>query len=235
MSYPVVSRADARGFLQGLRDDPPAAQEPNICFRDEGDDLDWEEIASQLIAALSTLQSPGAIKKGDARGNQFEKAGSPIVHKGLPQHSALSDPEFWTWLAVAHGREIVDWRYGPTGSLANFGAGPAGENFFFRLWLRADIGFNPTAQDTYALAKLGDIDFWRSHVFRQGYGEVRTFTRALLNFQFPAADGHKPRLSHEDIRDLVKRLKRARTNLLFELMSEPRAQDYIESEWAALA
>jgi hypothetical protein len=235
MSYPTVSRADARSYLQKKRDEPAGEQDLNICMRDEGADLDWEEAASQLIAELTKLQSPGPVKKGDPRGNQFEKSASTIVHERLPQHPALTDPEFWTWLAVVHGQEIVDWRYGSAGSLANFGAGPAGENFFFRLWLRADIGFDAAAEDSYGLAKLGDIDFWRSHVFRQGYGEVRAFTRALLDFQFPAAEGHKARLSHDDIRDLVKRLKRARTNLMFELMTEARARDYIESEWATLA
>jgi hypothetical protein len=235
MSYPVVSRADARGYLQKRRDEPHSEQELNVCYRDEGEDLDWEDMASQLIAALTKLQTPGVISKGDPRGNQFETAASAIVHQHLPQHPALTDPEFWTWFAVVHGHDIVDWRYGPKGALANFGAGPAGENFFFRLWLRADIGFDAAAHDSYALARLGDIDFWRSHVFRQGYGEARTFVRALLNFQFPAAEGHKARLSHDDIRDLAKRLKRARTNLLFELMTEPRAREYIESEWAMLA
>jgi hypothetical protein len=235
MSYPVLSRADARTYLQKLRDDPNTEQELNVCFRDEGEEWPWDETAAQVIASLTQLQTPGVIKKGDPRANKFEKAASPIVHKLLPQHPALTDPDFWTWLAVVHGREIVDWRYGPKGGLANFGAGPAGENFFFRLWLRADIGFNETEKNSYALAELGDIDFWRSHVFRQGYGEVRTFTRALLNFQFPATDDHKPRLSQDDIRDLAKRLKRARTNLMFELMTEPRARDYIESEWATLA
>lgn len=235
MSYPVVSRADARSYLQKLRDDPSAELELNICNRDEGSDEDWDDIAEQLLVKLAALESPGMIKKGDPRANQFETAASPIVHEHIPKHPALADPEFWTWLGVVHGRQIIDWRYGPTGGLANFGAGPAGENFYFRLWLRADIGFDSGSTDTYELAKVGDIDFWRSHVFRQGYGEVRAFVRALVNFQFPAASKRKPRLNHGDIRDLVKRLKRARTNLMFELMSETRARDFIESEWATLA
>src|SRR4051812_36009027 len=121
MPYLAVTRADARSYLQKLRDEPDTEQQLNVCVRDEGEDLDWEETASQVIAALTKLQSPGPIKKGDPRGNQFEKTASPIVHQSLPRHHALTDPDFWTWLAVVHGREIVDWRYGAAGSLANFG------------------------------------------------------------------------------------------------------------------
>ena len=39
----------------------------------------------------------------------------------------------------------------------------------------------------------------------------------------------------DDIRALAKHLKRARSNLMFELMSEHRASQFIENEWKRLA
>ena len=119
-----------------------------------------------------------------------------VVHRSVPSHPALADPEFWTWLAISHGLEIIEWRYGKQPDLKNFGVGG----------LRARISFIPSLApgggrlrfsdkaDAYELRRFGDIDFWRSHIFRQGYANVRTFARALLEFQFPAAHGRKPYL-----------------------------------------
>jgi hypothetical protein len=87
-------------------------------------------------------------------------------------------------------------------------------------------------EDPYHLARLGDIDFWRSHVLRQGYSNGRQFARALAQFQFP---GGKPHLSIDDIRELAKRLRAARTNLIVEIMDRDRATQFILGEWSKLA
>lgn len=235
MSYPALSRSEARSYLdaqkQGLNPNPPA-----IRSVDEGDEVDWVSIAADLIAKLSKLMSGDPVKKrSDSRGAEFEIKAGPIVHKALPSHEALADPEFWTWLAVLHGASIVRWRYDNDPNTQNFGVGSPGENLLFRIWLRAEVAYQPSASDPYELARAGDIDFWRSHIFRQSYADARAFARALLDFQFPKAGGRKPRLSISEIRDLAKHLKRARTNLLFELMDGERAAGFIESEWAKLA
>lgn len=235
MSYPALSRPEARSYLDalklGLNPNAPAVRSV-----DEGEDIDWESMATDLVAKLSKLMSGEPVKKrSDARGAEFEIQAGPIVHRSLPSHEALADPEFWTWLAVLHGGSIVRWRYENDPNPQNFGVGSSGENLLFRIWLRAEVAHQPTASDPYELARVGDIDFWRSHIFRQSYADARAFARALLNFQFPKASDRKPRLSISEIRDLAKHLKRARTNLLFELMDSERAAGFIETEWARLA
>jgi hypothetical protein len=203
---------------------------------DEGEEEDWDSLLADLMAKLSKFVSGDPVKKrSDSRGAEFEIKAGPVIHAHLPSHEALADPEFWTWLAVMHGAPIINWRYENDPNAQNFGIGSPGENLFFRMWLRAEVAYTASLSDPYELARVGDIDFWRSHIFRQSYADARSFARALLDFQFPQKAGRKPRLSIAEIRDLAKHLKRARTNLLFEVMDIKRATDFIETEWARLA
>lgn len=239
MAYPFFSKAEARIYLTSLlnptTEDEQQPALPDVHFSPEGPDCDWDAIAEDTRNALGQMVS-ALGETGKKAGSEFEIAAAPILHEALPEHPALADPEFWIWMAVAHGREIIRWRYGEDAkNLRNFGIGGAGENLFYRIWLRGEIAYNEDAEDRYRLVRSGDIDFWRSHIFRQGYGDARPFARALIEFQFPASRGGKPRLTISQIRDLAKHFKRARSNLMFEVMSESRATQFIEAEWDRLA
>jgi hypothetical protein len=233
MPYPILSKAEARPYLVADEAiDKPTL--PTARSADDGTDADWDTIGSEIAAKLLGLLDDHPVKsKSD--GGAYEAIAAAEIHKLLPPHPALANAEFWIWLALTHCEEVIDRRYPGKRNPQNFGIGGAGENLLYRLWLRADIAFDPAAKDKYALARFGDIDFWRSHVFRQGYGDVRIFARALLQFQFPAKTKRKPRLKIGEIRDLAKQLKRARSNLMFEVMTETRAGQFIESEWDRLA
>lgn len=234
MSYPILSKAEVRPYLLAEEEQSAEAHLPMSRLGDEGPEVDWEAIGSDIAAKLLSLLEEHPVKsKSD--GGPFEALAAPEVHKLLPSHPALANAEFWIWLTVTHCEEVVDLRYPGKRNLQNFGIGGAGENLLYRLWLRAEIAYEHGAKDPYELARFGDIDFWRSHLFRQGYGDVRTFARALLEFQFPAQDKRKPRLKIVQIRDLAKQLKRARSNLMFEVMTTARAAQFIESEWGRLA
>lgn len=240
MPYPILGKTEARLYLQAVEAATAAGETapevPDARSADDGSDEDWDSIATDVRAALENLISQSSGKEGEVKGGAFEAMAGPAIHALLPhEHPALADPEFWVWLTLAHGRDVVDWRYPGKRNLKNFGVGGAGENLLYRLWLRAEIAHSPAAKDEYELSRIGDIDFWRSHIFRQGYGEVRPFARALVEFQFPAEKGRKARLKIDHIRALAKQLKRARSNLMFEVMSESRAALFIESEWERLA
>ena len=234
MPYPILSKAEARHYLvvEEGAEKPllPAARQA-----DHGPDLDWETLGSEIAATLLTLADKHTTAKGKVDGSDFEAEASEEVHKRLPSHPALADAEFWIWLALTYCEDVVERRYAGSQNAKNFGVGGAGENLLYRLWLRAEIAYDAKAKDHYALTRFGDIDFWRSHIFRQGYGDVRGFARALLEFQFPAKTKRKARLKIVEIRALAKHLKRARSNLLFEVMTEARAVEFIESEWNRLA
>jgi hypothetical protein len=238
MPYPIIGKADARAYLASydaaMESDGDAPLLPEARVNDTGLDEDWEGLSTEIYAVLDAVRAK-ADTMGAAAGSYFDAAGGPELHSLLPEHPALADPEFWIWMAILPCQSLVRWRYKGPLNAQNFGIGGAGENLLYRLWLRAEIGHSEAGNDNYALAKVGDVDFWRSHVFRQGYGDVRHFAHALVRFQFPGNLAGKPRLKIDEIRRLAKRLKRARSNLMFELMSPERAISFIESEWERLA
>jgi len=235
MSYPFLSRLDARKHLDDLKVAPDIPLKA-VKTRLAGPDLNWEQIASSLHTQLEELKS--AIGDPWVGGNApkgFEYNAAKIVHLAMPNHVALGDPEFWTWLTVSHFVDIVRWRYPNTKNLLNFGVGTPIENLLFRAWLRGEIAFRPETTPPYALAEFGDIDFWRSHLFRQSYAEGREFAHALIAFQFPENQGGKARLTIDEIRQLAPRLKTARSNLFVEVMDKLRATRFIQAEWDKIA
>lgn len=235
MPYPILTTTDAKRFLVALRAGESATAQPRIGTKEQGQEIDWEATVTRLRSALTRhRQGIGAILRLNRAGARFEAVASADVHRILPsRHPALSDPEFWTWLAATQLGDIVEWRYNRSNGadMKNYGIGAAAENLLYRLWLRAELAYDADSRVPYELATFGDIDFWRSHLFRQSYAFARQFARALLKFQFP--DG-RPRLKIREIRELAKRLRASRTNLLIELMDEARARRFIESEWSKL-
>ena len=234
MPYPTLNRAEARAYFSSKEkgENPPL---PAIRFCDEGPDVDWETTGNELVAALHKLAEKHKDKLGDLRGAEFEAEAGALAHGFLPDHPALADGEFWIWLALGHAYEIIRMRYPGKANPKNFGIGGASENLLYRLWLRGEVAYDSGEKDHYQLSRVGDVDFWRSHVFRQRYAEVRALCRALVRFQFPPEEGHKPRLKIDQIRALAKQLKRARSNMVFEVMTEGKARQFIESQWTELA
>jgi hypothetical protein len=159
------------------------------------------------------------------------------VHSLAPEDTEiLGDSEFWIWLAIVCFPDVVEWRYGtkPGGTKpANYGIGSRTENLLYRLWLRAELVLDDLQQDRYHLVEAGQIDFYRSHLFRQGYANARTFARALLRYQYPKGDA-TPNLKISEIRELVKRLRRLRANLFLEILPEDECRAVIEAEAAVV-
>jgi hypothetical protein len=238
MTYPIVTASDAKRFLSAKRGNPDVLQSLVVRSREQGEEVEWDDIVEELADILHKKKAGvSTVERGSGGGGRFEAEAARAVHQAMPRfHPALSDSEFWTWLAVAHFSDVVEWRYGSKkkpADLKNYGIGSSTENLLYRLWLRAELAYDSRASDPYHLVSYGDVDFWRSHLFRQGYATARQFARAFLKFQFSAGRG-QPRLSIRQVRDLAKRLKRSRTNLLVEVMDEAQATRFIESEWAKL-
>lgn len=242
MRYPIITPGDATRYLLAKRDGTAPEVESIVQYRGTGDDLDqWfikplREGLDRLCAKLKD----GLASKTDPAANTFEAKASRLVHASIPGKSEmLSDPDFWVWLAVVHLPEIVEWRYRyqnrKTDSFAqldNYGIGSRSDNLVYRLWLRAELVLDAEAKDRYHLTDAGQIDFYRSHLFRQGYANARNFSRALLRYQYPNKDLAEPRLKTIEIRELVKRLRRMRSNLFIEILAEDDCRAAIEAEAA---
>lgn len=234
MRYPVLSAMDATAYLFSKRTGSDAGVDHLVKLRGEGAELD-QEFVDGLREKLAAIQSEFAEglknQKDDLR---FEAKAARAVHEDVPNcPEIVGDPEFWIWLAVVHFRELVEWRYHnpPEGtSLANFGIGARVENLLYRSWLRAEILLDEEAHDRYHLCAAGQIDFYRSHLFRQTYANARNFARALLRFQYPHKDPAAPNLKVGQIRELVKRLRRLRSNLFLEILDESECRRVIETE-----
>lgn len=186
-----------------------------------------------LETKLATIRKryPHELKEKDPVGGKFETAVCEIVHRELEgfEPSALADPDFWTWMAVARFANLIEWRFGATAGKraksANYGIGSRSENLLFRLWLRAELVKDTSQDDPYFLAKTGDQDLWRSHILRQGYANARFVAKALLKLQADQLEAN--RLAVEGIRELAKKLRRLRANLEFEFLTESQAERLI--------
>lgn len=235
MRYPIISTKDASAFLASKRAGEPISLDRLVGTRGDGAELDQTFIGplAMHLASLKTKFGQDGMKSM-AKANQFESEAAKIIHQrvNVPAE-VLGDADFWLWLAVVHFSDIVEWRYGnPDGGtgLANYGIGSRSENLLYRLWLRADLVLDEKADDRYHLCDRGQIDFYRSHLFRQGYANARNFARALLRFQYPHSDATAPNLKVERIRELVKRLRRLRANLFVEILDEQECRRVIEEE-----
>jgi hypothetical protein len=193
-------------------------------------------VVEALHEELRNLAPNGTLPQ--QLGAEFERRAVSPVHQLIHRLTSadrgpLYDDGFWRWLAVVHFRDIIKMRHPSKDdrfNLNNFGLGPLSDNFVYRVWLRGEIAYDPERfpDDPYRLARLGDQDFWRSHIFRQSYATPRAFARAFLRFQFEETP--EGRLQTKEIRELAKRLRRLYANVVFELLSEEEAFDLISKE-----
>lgn len=243
MRYPTMTAGDATTYLQAKRAGNQLDVDSLARYAGSGEDFDSSSLQPLRTALTATMANfPEGIKsKSDAAANVFEGKASRVIHEGLTVDSeVLADPEFWIWLAVTHFPDVVEWRYrygkeDSVAQLANYGVASRTENLLYRLWLRAELVLDEDAADRYHLASSGQIDFYRSHLFRQGYANTRNFARALLRFQYPKkSNPTEPKLKTLEIRDLVKRLRRMRSNLFLEILPEEECRAVIEAEAAVV-
>lgn len=270
MAYPILTDSAVRTWWNawkecGSVDEPPARPEPDTCV--EGGDHDWPGIVARLMDDLGFLydavdkpkEAPraGVVSRflaGRAKdeavpltNDRFEAAACVVVHEALPRDAALADPEFWIWMATGPGLDLIRRRYPGKGEVQipdrlNFTSANARETFFYRLWVRAELAHDPVLADPYELARYGDIDFWRSHVFRQMSTEAPAVLRAFIVHQYPDGPEGKrrtetPELVTEEgkrvleIRDFIKFMKRAAANIVVDMLEEEEAARFVEEQW----
>jgi len=238
MTYPTISAKLAEKYLDSLKAGHEPALDQFIVYRESIDSF-GEQDAVQLHQSVEQVRSryPEIIAPKSRHASQFEMEATPLIHAALGQGRPAeycADPEFWTWLAIAHFLDVTKWRYGEDLKSANLGIGAPAENFIYRLWLRGEVVLQPDSDDPYELAKRGpSIDFWRSHIFRITYSNWRPFARALVRFQYPTLDG-EARLERNAIRALAKRLTQIKSNQIFACLNDAEASSLIENEAQSL-
>lgn len=238
MKYPTIESADARRYLAGKRDGLEELRDPTIVWKGDG-----EELSSLYIDAVrkkfAVFMEKYGAERSDKENSQFEAEAAVMLHQLLPIESAVAaDPGFWMWLAVSQFGDVVEWRYSSAGAqvnLKNYGIGARAENLLYRLWLRAEIALDEASEDRYDLVRRGQVDFWRSHILRQGYASVPAMARALIRYQYPDELKGAPRLNIAAIRELAPLMKRLRANLMYEFLDEAQCMHLLQSEGARIA
>ena len=239
MPYPIVSEVAAASWFKkwqiareqaGDRVAPPEA--PQVEERPIGDNFAWEMEVEAINDKLARLVEKESQKK-------FESESAVLLHQALPDHEALRDPEFWYWLSTVPGRTVIEKRYfhkkvSYLPDKKNFFGQHAKEVLFFRLWIRAEMGrVEPcgSAIDVYEYVRAGSIDFWRSHLLRVLYAQHRPFLQAFIDFQFPAPERDRARLSTPEIRQMAKDLAKVCANISVEMLNRQQCKMLIERVW----
>jgi hypothetical protein len=232
--YPAVNATNAKKIIDHQRLGDEFAIQDYIDFRDCTAAYSEEPI-KELSKTLTQLKKkfPKEIELRSPIGGEFEAEACSLVHeqfRSLPSE-ALDDPDFWKYLCVAYFSELVEWRHGGNGrlaNLANYGISAERRNLLLRMYYRADIVYEEGVKDPYALAKQGDEDLWKSHFGAVKVGNCPAVVKAFLKCVFPA--NKKPLLKTNQVRELAKNLTRLRSNVILELYDEQKAQQLIKRE-----
>jgi hypothetical protein len=234
MGYPVLSRAKTEEYVCGRRDGTLPDGPPEYDLRGPEDDCfdDVEEALREVIDKWRSVD-PSKVKSDQAR-DKVEGELSVVLYRrfsDLPG-TVLSDRDFWRYCA-ARLYDIVQWRYGESGSLANFGAKTnaiSHECLPHKMFERAHIAFVGGKavgdRDPFALACFGASDIWRSHLLRTLNGNAPVVAHEILT------DVAAGKLKTDLVREVVKNLRRVRANVLFELLNQPQARELIDLETA---
>lgn len=237
MKYPILERGEALQILEARRHNIDIDEDRFVGTRGDGADFDGGFI-QKLREKLEKIRSryPAKLRSSrDQDGGRFEAEACSVVHGTIPSHllAALSDADFWRYLAVIHFHSLVEWRHGAEGAEtnpANYGIGNTKRNLLYRMWMRAEVSLDVGTPDPYHLAKYGDKDLWDSHIIAVRTGNARALVRSLLKFLYPPKLKGKCCLSIDEVRELAKHLTRLRANVFLELYDEERAYRLINRE-----
>lgn len=229
MAYPILTRSAANSAYLALLN----SEEPNWveleAMRGSGTPKDYYELKWDVDELMKEF--PGSLSEGKAA--QYEGLVGVLLHENISDAEATSDPDFWRYIALRPLLDATLFRHSTKEpgfpSKPNFGIGSLLENFAFRAWMRAEIGYDPEAVpgQRYVLALRGDQDLWRSHLIRVRYSFHRAMAHALIEFQYPTDDSSgllKKGDKKDGIRMLAKRLQRSQANTAYSLLSREQCR-----------
>lgn len=240
--YPVVRLVEAQRYVL-RRQNGELGVEDRPDFEEEGASGDETllpavtDIADRITDLYQS--SKARFTSGIAR-DRFEGSLAVQLHERLREFPArvLTDDDFWRYLAVRGLYEFVSWRDGQSSgspALASFGANSPRVNYDcvpFRMFVRADIAsliVKSRAQelDVMDISSVAGTDLWRSHILRSQSSFSPDYVRLLLKHHergvLPAAV----------VRDLAKRVKRVRSNVLIEALDAEGSRTMFDREFAA--
>ena len=243
MNYPITDLSQAQAYLK-LKESGQVP-DPADFSKSTGDGSAFEPTFLELESRLSNLTAAGfgeGLFDAEARPHVHKLLdGLPLEAKLNPDFwRYLSAIRFYDIVKYRHpktGKSKVSTEAGKVdGNWDNYGAKARSvrESLLNRLYVGASLAYMPDdEEDPYRLCAIKDVDLWQSHIIRVLSGENPLYVRALLQWfagrdgwiddcglrrEFEAADKKYKDFSKDHLRDLVKRVRRLRSNLLHELL-----------------
>lgn len=254
-TYPTTSMKQARSFLARVQESGqiPGSTDDYVSFKGSGAE-DVEDALQGLEHDLRDYSGSEPVKP------EFDAVAREVVHRNLVglSDAVLADADFWRYLSCVRFYSLVARRHPPSaksraedgidGNWDNFGGKSSSvrESLMFRLFTGADLAYVPgEASDPYELCRIADVDLWQSHIVRVMSGDNPVYVRELLRW-FRRRDEWYKSISDVDVatlfssfddspktrhlRDLVKRIRRLRSNVVHEFLSEGEVQDLVAEE-----
>lgn len=196
-----------------------------------------ESQIDELCDELETL--PREAEDSDVPKHEFDAPMAEILHRRLPLSRAdAARGGFWELLSLKYLPQLVLWRWGysdwsevdTADKQARFLAGR--RNTFQRLWLRADVLYQPGMDEPYGLLGYPDEAFWADIFERsEAIGVARNLAKELVRYWYLDTDDDRRRGGQHAHRPLIRGLRHLRPRRQFETMSKNEIRQCFEEAW----
>lgn len=230
MQYPTISVHSYQRYINELREGSPLENRPEAVLRGQGEEP-FLRVRAELLRILDEWKkSLKSIGDSSAKKEELEAKLSGEVFRVLEDLpvTLLTDSDFWRYLSCEYFFQFTLWRDGEGCALASFGASSSSVSFDcvpFRMFNRGLIAFT-ISDDMNDLdyAEIPGTDLWRSHILRVLTSYSASMTQVILDY-FEAG-----KLPTAVVREVAKRLRKARANVVFEVLDYHEAELIIKRE-----
>lgn len=232
MKYPMSFHGDAYEYISGRRSNTITN---DAAIRPTTREVDTvKDPVDAIEAALEDLYDDWNAAKDSKKSSErddFEGELSVAFYKNLQALPAevLTDRDFWRYLAIRM-YEFVQWRDGQECSMESFGAASNALNWNcvpLRMFNRAHIAeagrlAAESDEPFFGVDLHGATDLWRSHILRVLTSFSPLVAHQLLK-DYPDWTDRAKKLGmqrKDAVREFAKDLRRARANILFEVLPD---------------
>jgi hypothetical protein len=230
--YKTLSSQHAFELIENFLKEQKVDVEKYEKIKGEGVPYDEEEFI-HLQEIIRKEMAKKSKKPSSNERSSVEFSTAKWLHQILSyDKNAFSDVEFWLWLSIKYFRDFIKWRAGgtPTIKIANFGINSSTsvsitENVLYRMWVRANIGYNEELNDPYKnITPTKTYDFWQSFIVRRDFANIECISKAFINKLFEA------KLNTNEYREIGKWLTGIQSNLLFNSLTDEQAENLLKNK-----
>lgn len=260
MKYLIITHTKARSFVQSrllgeeLREADFVMEKEVV---DSGSNLEIKVLLDELNIDLHKIQH---FKQGDFDAKARPLVFAALdrlphdVKRDLDFWRYLSSVRFFEitkWRHPKTAKSSVSESENENAvdsNLKNYGAFglQVTESLFFRLYKGAELAYDiGNKQNPFHLCEISNVDLWQSHIIRLTAGCNQSYVRSLLEWVKLRDSWYEKHLSkkhqklkvidsetdkNDHLRDLVKRIRRHRSNVVHEFLSHQELEAIINFE-----